>query len=260
MHEQLALAALEGGVHQQHGLGGVPIVQVVRRELKVPELLSGFQIERQNAVGEEVVAQAFAAIGIRVRVADSPVEHLALGIVAAREPRGAAAEFDRAAAPGFPSGFALARNCPVAPRELAGGGLVSGQEPADAVVGARHAADDQVAGHQRRRGRAVVLRLVGHVDIPAKRAGEAVERDHVSVVGGEEYAVAQKRHAAVGALGGIRGDIRAGRARPRVAPDFRAATRIQGADLIGAAHVHHPIDRHRCSFQAEIRKGVHPLQ
>jgi len=68
-------------------------VQVVRSELEVPAQLTGLQVERENAVRIKIIALAFAAIGIGIRVAGGPVEGVGIRVVTAGEPGGTATEF-----------------------------------------------------------------------------------------------------------------------------------------------------------------------
>jgi hypothetical protein len=49
-------------------------VNVVRGELEIPFELAGLGVERENGIGVEIVADAFAAIEIGAGIADRPVE------------------------------------------------------------------------------------------------------------------------------------------------------------------------------------------
>ena len=105
------------------------------------------------------------------------------------------------------------RHGPETPRFLAGRLIEGGQEAADALVAARDPRHHQVADDQRRGRRAVVQPPVRHRRVPQQRAGEAVERDEMRVVGDHEDAIAGHGNAAVDAARGVAGEPL--RARPR---------------------------------------------
>ena len=62
------------GIDQDIGLGGIAILQVVRRELVVPFEIAGFGVERENAIGVEVVAGTVAVVAIGPGIAGGPVK------------------------------------------------------------------------------------------------------------------------------------------------------------------------------------------
>ena len=59
-----------------------------------------------------------------------------------------------------------------------------------------------------------MLRGLRHIDVPQERASQAVETDHVGVIGVEEDTVAEQRNATVGTQGRVAGDSARGSARP----------------------------------------------
>ena len=67
MEQKFGRLAVVSGVDQDVGFGGVAIVQVVRRELVVPLEVAGLGIEREDAVGVEVVAGTVAVVASRAR-------------------------------------------------------------------------------------------------------------------------------------------------------------------------------------------------
>ena len=125
-------------------------------------------------------------------------------------------------------------------------------------VSTRDAGNDEIVDHERRARRAVVLACVGHLDIPEKLTGTAVERDQVRVVGDREHAVAEQRDSAVDAAGGIAGE--AGRAGTAVVPDLAAASRIEGERFIHGGQKHHAAGHDRCDLQItrSAANGEHP--
>jgi len=73
--------ALIDGVDEHIGLGGIAIFEVVGRELVIPFDLARFRVEREDAIGVEVVAGTVAIIAVGPGVAGGPVERIARGIV-----------------------------------------------------------------------------------------------------------------------------------------------------------------------------------
>ena len=59
---------MEGRVDQHQGLIGVPIVDIVRRKLEIPQQLPRPRIKRNIARGVEIVSAPVVAIGIGVGV------------------------------------------------------------------------------------------------------------------------------------------------------------------------------------------------
>ena len=102
---------------------GIPVVQVVRSVLKIPNQLACFRIECEIAICVEVIAGAASAVGIGERITGRPVEQAGLGIVRSGEPGGA-------------SGVGLV-DSPEAPGEFAGGDLPCTDEATNAFVASR---------------------------------------------------------------------------------------------------------------------------
>ncbi len=85
----------------------IQIPDIVFDPLKMPDALTGSRIQRQHAVGEQIVADAVRAIEIERRGAGGCEDHPELGIDA--EPRpgvGAAGDLVRVLGPGFVAEFA----------------------------------------------------------------------------------------------------------------------------------------------------------
>src|SRR5215469_15720157 len=116
-------------------------MQVMGRELEVPAQFASLGIQRHDTVRIEVVAGTLAAVGVGERIPGGPINQMQVGVVAACEPRGAAAELDRVALPRVRTGLTLAWDGPKAPRKLARRRLVSGDEAADAVISAGNPCD-----------------------------------------------------------------------------------------------------------------------
>ena len=84
----------------------VPVLQIVRRVLKVPLQLAGRGVKRQHRVRVQVVALPLPPVVVGARVAGGPVQRVKIGVVGAGEPRGRAAVLDVLAAPGLGARFA----------------------------------------------------------------------------------------------------------------------------------------------------------
>ncbi len=72
--EQLAGTPLPWLVNQNQRSVGIPVVGVVRRELEVPFQLAGLDVERDDAVGVQVVASALITVEVGAGIADGPVD------------------------------------------------------------------------------------------------------------------------------------------------------------------------------------------
>lgn len=122
--------------------------------------------------------------------------------------------------PRSPSPACRGGNRPEAPRALAALGVVRVEKAAQAGVARADAGDDEVAHHERRRHRAVVLAVVVHLGVPGQLAGEAVEGDDVGVIGDGEHQLIAHGHTAVEPDGRVPRDgtpsrmIRASRSGP----------------------------------------------
>src|SRR4029450_9402644 len=105
---------------------GVPVVQVVRRELVMPSELPCVGIDRDDRGGVEIVTLAVVAEIAGRRIADAPVNQIRLGVVAPGHPRRAATARQLFfPGPCLAARLALPRDRVEAPRELARLGIVS---------------------------------------------------------------------------------------------------------------------------------------
>src|SRR5712672_3712433 len=111
------------------------------RELKMPLQLSGVRIQREHAIGVEIVAGTRAAIEVRRRITRAPVQRVEFGVVGSRHPGGATATQIRIAWPTFRAGLARAWNGPEAPGQLAGLRIAGEKEASSAAVTPIGAAD-----------------------------------------------------------------------------------------------------------------------
>ena len=197
VQHQFARLALPGRVHQHGGLGGIPIPQIVRGELVMPLELAGFAVERQDAVGIQIIAGARIAVVLLARIAGGPVDGIELGVVAAGEPRGSAAVGDLRALPRFRARVAALGHHLEAPHLFARRLFERHHLSVRAVLAAAHARDDVIACSQRSARGEIVLRHAGDRRIPNLFAREAIERHDVCVVALQKYPVARHCDAAI---------------------------------------------------------------
>ena len=91
LREQLARLPVDLAVDEHRRLRRVPVVRVVRRRLEVPRQLPRVRIERDDRLGEEIVALPLAAVDHRLRVSGAEVDQIQIGVVCRRPPGHAAA-------------------------------------------------------------------------------------------------------------------------------------------------------------------------
>src|SRR5262249_23165741 len=151
------------------------------RELEEPLHRSRVGIESDERVRVEIVAEPVGAVHLRTGIARAPVERVELRIVGAGYPRRRAAPLPRIALPGLDALLAVSRNRRAPPRALAGFGVVSVEESADAVLAAGHPDDDLVLHRERRAREAEALVGVGGRDVPTDASRPRIESDDVSV-------------------------------------------------------------------------------
>ena len=167
--------------------------------------------------------------------------------------------FGELALPRFRAGLSGIGHGPEAPRFLAGRRVVGGDESAHPLVAAGRAGDDQIAHHQRRGRAVVVLAPIRHLGVPQQLAVEAVDGDHVRVIGEQEQTVAGDRDAAIDPAGGV-ADQSLG-AGTLVMPHLAAAAGIERVHFIRARDIHDPVDHNRRRFDVpDVRNREHPAR
>ena len=251
----------------QHGRGRqVTIPQVVLEHLIVPQPLSRVGIERDDAVGVQVVAQSVGAVEVVAGRPGGSEHHAALRIECHATPRiGAAGNLPRIGWPRVETGFPRMGNGVEAPHLFAGGDV----EGANVAGGTRQllghgaAHDEQIAVHHprgRRTHRQPLYRAaesLSQINPPAVAKGAngltraSVERiEPIAIV--EEHTIAGNHHAAVT-------NARRGR-RPvlRVeAPALRAGGGVERNHLhLGRGGIQHPVDHDGVGLHLRPGKGV----
>ena len=97
-HELAARSAGGRQVDEHGNLHGVVVVIVVRRELEVPLELARVGVERDDAVGVQIVAGTLRRVPVGAGIADAPIREIERRVVRAREPHRRAAVLPRVAA------------------------------------------------------------------------------------------------------------------------------------------------------------------
>src|SRR2546421_7006870 len=120
VQDQFAGLALPVRVYQNRRFRGVPVPEIVRSELVIPLELAGLAVQRQKAIGVEIVSDAMVSVVLLARIAGRPIYDIELGVIAAGEPGGRAAVVDVLAFPGLPAWLAAFRDAPEPPHVLAG--------------------------------------------------------------------------------------------------------------------------------------------
>src|SRR4029077_1086407 len=140
---------------------------------------AGIGIERQRAVGIEVVAGPIGVVPVRTGIADAPDQGVGRGIIAAGHP-GRTTACRRSVLgilPGVAAGLALVGNGVSAPDFLLGVEIGRRDPAADAVFGAGHAADGHILHDQRCAGDHLALVGIGDLTLPSDLTGVLVGRD-----------------------------------------------------------------------------------
>src|SRR6185503_20259068 len=132
--------------------------------------LAGVDVERDDAVAVEVVAEPAAAVPVGRRVTRAPEREVRLGIVRGGVPDRGAARAPRVAGPRVVAGLAGARDRVEAPNFLARLRVERRDVAADSHVAAARAYDDFVLEDVGRHRDRVVLLRVGDDAIPLELA------------------------------------------------------------------------------------------
>src|SRR6185312_12137155 len=247
-----------GHVDQHVLRHAVVVVGIVGRVLVVPLDLAGIGVERQRAVGIEVVAGPIFIIPVRAGVADAPDESVGCRIVASRHPcRTAAARGSvLVVLPGFAAGLALAGDRVGAPDFLLGLEIGRRDPATDAVFRAGYARDGHVLDDQRCAGDDLALVRIGHLSLPGDLAGILVGRDQAAIERVRDDEIAPQRHTAIVDAAASHG------ARPVVVglwihlPEQHALTAMR-VDLVDRAppvgDVHHAVLDDRRAFGTAMR-------
>ena len=242
-------------VEDRRRLHGVVVPGVVADLGVAPLDLAGPRVEGDGGVGERVAAGRAGVREAGGRVAGRDVGGGAAGVDDRRHPDVAAAVGAAAA----PPALAGRRDHEGAPELLPGGGVVGGEEAAQAGV-AGGAADQQLAVPEgARRVHRVAGAGVDDLRLPAHLPGARVEGDQLVVGGGEEDPPGPVGDAAADRLGGLQ--LGAGEEvdRRRVGPADLSGGGVDGIDLVGAGVVvHHPADDDREGLPGELAAALGP--
>src|SRR5262249_33631532 len=95
LSEQFARLAFEFRIKKHRRLDGVPIMNVMRRNLEIPHEFSRVRIQRNDAARVEIVARSRFAGQDRVGISNSPIKKIQRWVVGASHPSHSATEEDR---------------------------------------------------------------------------------------------------------------------------------------------------------------------
>ena len=192
----------------------------------------------------------------RLGLGDRPVEQVQLRVVAARNPRVAAApQGQRQVAPGVAPGIAGRGDGQTAPQLLAGGGVVGGDE---ATVGHEprasvDAVDDPAVHHDRPARVGIAVVVVGHPGLPDELPGPAVEGHDEGVARPQEQLVAVD-----GEVAAVRAAQRLGQ-RAAVLPQQGAGRGVESLDdVAGVGEIHHAVVHEGRRLVAAVPHRPHP--
>jgi len=225
--------------------GKVPVPHVVPDALEMPDALAGAGVERQHAVGEQVIAVAVDAVEIERRRAGGGEHHRVLlvhrdagpGIRAADERVGVRR-------PCVVREFAGQRNRVEHPAELA----CVDVERANVSRGTRQrlgnaaAHDQQVLEYRARRARADAAEAFAQVDAPVSAEGR--DRHARLPIDGPQPVAVSDEHAVLVNRDAAMTETRTAR---------RAAARIELPDLAAGCGIHrHHFQRRRCRVEHAV--------
>ena len=215
----------------------------MRGELEIPFQLPGIGVKGHHAIAVKVVAAALVAVVVGPRITNTPVGEVVFGIVRASDPNRGAAMLPRISRPRLVSRFALAGNCVEPPRFVAGGGVVGGNETADAIFPAGRTHNHFVLHNQGRVGERIAGFGPGHLFIPQHLAVRRVHCHKMGIDSGHKQGVAQNRNSAVDSSATGAG---VARRQIRIKPFHRARGRIQRHNIVGRlSEVHGAIHHQR---------------
>src|SRR5260370_42029152 len=117
----------------------------MRSKLKVPLQLADLRVQRDDAVGIEIVAPARVAIVVFARVAGWPVNRIQLWIVGARKPCHRTSVFNALPLPRFRTRLAGPWHGPESPRLFSSGLVIGRQESAHPFFASRRSGDHQIS-------------------------------------------------------------------------------------------------------------------
>lgn len=120
-------------IDQDWNLSRIPIVLVVRRKLKVPLAPPGLSVQRDYAIGVQIVALTHSSIIVRGRIPDSPINRVEPWIERAGQPSCGASFLPRVALPRIVARLSRSWNRIEFPAKLARLGIVGGDKSSNAV-------------------------------------------------------------------------------------------------------------------------------
>ena len=249
LQQQLARLSVERRVEQDRHLERVPVVHIVRRVLEMPFHLAGVDVERDDAVGVEVVALAVVADEIGRRLSGAPVDQVELRDRSCRSPRWGRRRSATSRRPMFrcrarPASESRSRSISTAPVSASNASMKPPPWPLPLMM-IRPLAANGIGPWNRLPGcdgRASHMRIAGAA---IERDERGILRDHVD-------------HVAVDADAALPSDARR---LPEIFPDQAAGRGVERVHAVVLADIHHAfIDNRRRLEIFRTGQVKHPLR
>ncbi len=174
----------------------IPIMQVVRNLLHIPGEFSGIKVQRNHAVGVQIIAAAGGIIEVRRGIAGRYEEQTTLRIDGHAGPGGAAALVG-VAAPGRRRSITGSRHDVERPDHRPGRGIKRIDPAADAGIRTGIAGEHLAVECHRCAGDFVPLRAIGDTRVPQQLPARGVQRDQMPVGRTAKYPAPVQGHAPI---------------------------------------------------------------
>src|SRR5712692_3455941 len=231
MNDKLLGPAVSCDVDQHRLVRGIEVPRVVRNLLIVPVQLSGVGINRDYAVGVEVLAGPHRIIEVRRRIADAPINQIQLRIIRSGEPRRPAAVLPHiGVGPGLVPRLSRSGYRVEPPRESSRLGVERADVAAMRAVASGSSNDDFVFDDEWSAvDIAAAFLYVFDFDVPDLLAGVRVHGYYVVIHRPEEDQSVSNRYAAIELT--VRADEIA-RKLVVIGPQSLAGFRVQSEDTV----------------------------
>src|SRR2546428_4560124 len=198
MEQQFAILSAPHPVDQDDVFGGIPIVAIVRRELKMPFSLAGVWIQCDDRICEQVVAgSARGPVDLSSRVADCPIQRVQIGIERTGQPHRTSAVLPTVSRPRIVTKFAGTWNRMPSPHPLSRCRVIRIEKTGRAELAAANADDNFIFYDERRARDAVSKHRVRHLCFPYQHSCPGIDGDDRRVERADEHAISQHSDAAV---------------------------------------------------------------
>src|SRR5882724_12260334 len=252
LREEFARLALEFGVEKNGRLHGVPIVNVMRRRLEMPDEFAGVGIERDDGAGVKIVAGAAFTGEDGIGISSAPVEKIQIGIVGAGHPRHAAAVSYGVGIfrPSFGARFAGFWRGEPLPLFRASFWIDGDEEAGNVGDVAGDAGDDVIFYDERRHGGEVAELIVGEDDVPTDGAVFRVQANQMCVGRFDVDPVFVHGDATMADVIAFGFTL--------IVPDLATEFRVDGPNMVGRSEIHDAVDDERRGFENVSWSAINP--